>query len=324
MSLSNKGAFTKDIKLSATGKTTTLNPNAAEFIPYALRSSSGSSCSNDALPRFPTFGTSTLGKAILGRSESSVSNNSDDEAHQYQHHQLPDDITPDFKSMGENDSQEINSIPFSSLSLTGVNESSRFSASTGSSFMLKEQLDLSPHRINGNSFSENMGYSVSSYGEVPSSASFHHMSTKPWDKQTVNHGQLHTSGREGSPYIGTSRQGFINDMLNEQAMVDSTGMNPVEFLAAQFPGFAAESLAEVYIANNGDLNMTIEMLTQLEAVYVTGINQTSPRQDQTQSRSAIQSLAPSQIRPKLVCSSHFSLTKAGLDPHFCPNLVGGG
>ncbi|GFP91417.1 polyadenylate-binding protein-interacting protein 7 [Phtheirospermum japonicum] len=41
-------------------------------------------------------------------------------------------------------------------------------------------------------------------------------------------------------------------------------VSPLEFLASQFPGFAAESLTEVYFASGGDLNLTIEMLTQLE------------------------------------------------------------
>ncbi|KAJ0260229.1 Smr domain-containing protein [Hirschfeldia incana] len=41
-------------------------------------------------------------------------------------------------------------------------------------------------------------------------------------------------------------------------------VDPVDFLASQFPGFAAESLAQVYFANGCDLRSTIEMLTQLE------------------------------------------------------------
>ena len=46
--------------------------------------------------------------------------------------------------------------------------------------------------------------------------------------------------------------------------MNDTNLNPLEFLASLFPGFAAESLAEVYFANGCDLHMTIEMLTQLE------------------------------------------------------------
>jgi hypothetical protein len=46
--------------------------------------------------------------------------------------------------------------------------------------------------------------------------------------------------------------------------VDDTEINPLGFLASQFPGFATESLAEVYFASGCDLNLTVEMLTQLE------------------------------------------------------------
>ncbi|KAA8546205.1 hypothetical protein F0562_003056 [Nyssa sinensis] len=274
MSLSNKGDPTDEKKLSNTRKVTTLNPNATEFIPFALRSSSGGTSTVDASSRLATSGTRTLGKNVLDLSESSVSNNSDEEAHQYWRCQLPDDITPDFKVMGKDDeSQRTNRLPFSSLSLHDDFETSRLSASTGSGFMLNEQQELSTHRINGNSFTEKARYSVSHYGEDPSSACFLHLPAKPWDKQIVNNDQLLTGVREGHRYNRNSRHGFLNDMLKEQAIVENTDLNHLEFLASQFPGFAAESLAEVYFANGGDLDLTIEMLTQLELQFDAGLNQ---------------------------------------------------
>ncbi|GMP83988.1 hypothetical protein CsSME_00037696 [Camellia sinensis var. sinensis] len=260
MSLSNKGVTTNDKKLNTRGKAMTLNPNAAEFIPFALRSSAGSTSTADLSTSLGASGTGTLGKAVIDRSESSISNNSDDEAHQFWRHQLPDDITPDFKVMGEDESLGINSIPFSTLSLHDGNETFRFSPSTGSGFILKEQHELSSQGINRNSFAEKMRYSVASYGEDASSANFLHLPPKPWGKPIVDNDQVLTTIREGLPYNGNSRQG----MLNEQAIAENTEMNPLEFLASQFPGFAAESLAEVYVTNGGDLNLTIEMLTQLE------------------------------------------------------------
>ncbi|KAF9596089.1 hypothetical protein IFM89_007142 [Coptis chinensis] len=59
----------------------------------------------------------------------------------------------------------------------------------------------------------------------------------------------------------------------EHAISDDSKISTVEFLASQFPGFAAESLVEVYYANGCDLNLTIEMLTQLELQVVVGFNQ---------------------------------------------------
>lgn len=263
MSLYGKGALASDKKLSMT-KLTTLNPNAAEFVPSSLRSVSGNSSVAEASSKFVTSATTTFGKAVLDRSESSVSNNSDDEAHQYWRRQLPDDITPDFKVMGDDESQGINSLSFSSLSLTDINETSRFPMSPGSGFMMKDQHELSPHRNNGNSFTEKLRFPLSSFPEDLSSGSFLNASAKPWDKQIVNNEQLLSNGRDGLPYDGNSRHSFLTNMISEQQYLDSADVNPLEFLASQFPGFAAESLTEVYFANGGDLNLTIEMLTQLE------------------------------------------------------------
>lgn len=261
MSLSKKGACTTEAKLSTASKLTRLNPNAAEFIPSALRTSpSGSTSAANAASIFSSSGT--LGKAVLDRSESSVSNNSDEEAHQYWRRQLPDDITPDFKVMGEDESQALGNLSLAGLSLHDDSESIRFSPSTGSGYLLNEA------RVNGNSFSEKLRISGSTYGEDLSSGNFLHMSTQPWDKQIMNSNQLVSNGQEGHPYDGISRHGFMNDMLGEHAMVEDTDINPLEFLASQFPGFAAESLAEVYFANACDLNLTIEMLIQLEVCLV--------------------------------------------------------
>lgn len=256
MSLSKKGSFTNDTKLSAANKVTTLNPNAAEFVPFSLRSpSAGSTSTTQAATTFSSSGT--FGKAVLDRTESSTSNNSDDEAHQYWRHQLPDDITPDFKVMGEDESPGLGNISLAGLSLHDDGETTQFPASTGSGYLLNES------HINGNSFSEKLRVSTSPYGDDLSSPNFMHMSAKPWDKQILNSNQL-SNGHEGSLYDGISRHGFMNDLLGEQAVVDDTEINPAEFLASQFPGFSAQSLAEVYFANGCDLNLTIEMLTQLE------------------------------------------------------------
>ncbi|KAK9076873.1 hypothetical protein SSX86_005207 [Deinandra increscens subsp. villosa] len=251
MSLLNRGASAIDETLTTTtGKAKSLNPDAAEFVPFALRSPSGNKNSADTSSSFSNFGGSTQGKSILNRSESSVSHNSDDKAHQYWQDQLPDDIIPDFNVVGEEESQGISSIPFSNLSLTDVNGNSR----------------LSSYQINDSSYTEKIRY-VPSYGE--DATSFQQKPTKPWDM----HGdQLVTGIKDELYYNGDVGQGYINDMLNEQQM-GGTDVNSLEFLASQFPGFAAESLAEVYYASGCDLNLTIEMLTQLELQVDNGLNQ---------------------------------------------------
>ncbi|KAL5060048.1 hypothetical protein RYX36_031652 [Vicia faba] len=227
MSLSKKGSPT-DTKLSSPIKAA-LNTNAAEFIPFSLRSLlSGSTSSVDVTTRLTTAGS--LGKAVLDRSESSISNNSDDEAHNYWRCQLPDDITPDFKViMEEEEPQGLNNLSLAGLSIHDENESSMFPSTNGSRYILNEQQELSQQHPNGNTFA---------------------------DKSR--------SGQEALAYDDNARHGFINDVLTENAIVDETDFNPLDFLASLFPGFASESLAEVYFANGCDLHLTIEMLTQLE------------------------------------------------------------
>ncbi|XP_043810710.1 pentatricopeptide repeat-containing protein At4g33170 [Manihot esculenta] len=278
MSLSKKGSQTNNIKLNIPNKATALNPNAAEFVPFFLRSSSSPSGSmlntiaNTAI--FPASGT--MGKAVLDRSESSISNASDDETHQLWHHQLPDDITPDFNIMGKDDPQAPGGISLAGLSLHDTSEETKFPVSLGSGYALPEQQEQSPRHING-SFSEKMRFDASSHGAHPTATSYFNLPSKPWDKQIIKSDQLLVlgDGREVHPYNGISRPRFMNDVLGERqlAIVDDTDMNPVEFLASQFPGFAAESLAEAYFANGCDLNLTTEMLTQLELQVDGGFNQ---------------------------------------------------
>ncbi|CAJ1972368.1 unnamed protein product [Sphenostylis stenocarpa] len=263
MSLSKKVSQT-DAKLSTPNKATSLNPNAAEFVPFALRSSpSGSTSSVDATARFTTTAGS-LGKAVLDRSESSISNNSDDEAHRYWRCQLPDDITPDFKVMGEDESHGVNNLSLSGLSINDDNESSMIPSSKGSRYMLNEQQELAQQHLNGNTFANKLRFSNSIYREEPSSPSILNSSSEPWDRK-IGSTDLHVSNsQEALLYDNNSGHGFLNDVFPGNSLLSDTDLNPLELLASLFPGFASESLAEVFFANGCDLHLTIEMLTQLE------------------------------------------------------------
>ena len=72
---------------------------------------------------------------------------------------------------------------------------------------------------------------------------------------------------EGQHYNGDSSSSYVNNMLGDQAVIQDAAIDPVEFLSLQFPGFSAESLADIYFANGYDLNATIEMLSQLEVSF---------------------------------------------------------
>ncbi|KAK4791295.1 hypothetical protein SAY86_031708 [Trapa natans] len=260
MNLSKKAIHPNNPPIGTPRGVTTLNPNAAEFIPFSLRSpSSGSTSNTSDAGRFASFGLS--GKAIINRSEPSVSDNSDEEARQFWRHQLPDDITPDFKV--EDESQSFSDLSLAGLSLLDESEATMYSASSASGYAINELQESSPHVADRSSFSnENLRYS-GSFGEESAPATFLNMVSKPWDKQIGSNHQLFGGTRETALYNGNSGLGG-NDVLGEHGIVNASETNPLDFLASNFPGFAADSLAEVYYANGCDLNMTTEMLTQLE------------------------------------------------------------
>ncbi|GLJ12698.1 hypothetical protein SUGI_0196150 [Cryptomeria japonica] len=182
-------------------KQTVLNPNAAEFIPSSFRSASSSSKNFHASK--PEAGES-YGKAVLDRTESATSNNSDDETRQYWRYRLPDDITPDFVDDLLQDSE-------SSLAATPAG----LDYSSGSKAM-----------------------------------------------NLMESGQL--------AYDNLSHRIDPSYSNGDQGLMDNNGINPVELLSTEFPGFAAESLAGIYLASGGDLSLTMEMLTQLEIQEDTG------------------------------------------------------
>ncbi|KAK8343792.1 hypothetical protein V6Z12_A07G038200 [Gossypium hirsutum] len=53
------------------------------------------------------------------------------------------------------------------------------------------------------------------------------------------------------------------EMSGEQIMDEEFDMD-LEYLRMMFPGLSNDSVLDVYMANNGDLEATIDMLNQLE------------------------------------------------------------
>ncbi|KAL7121793.1 hypothetical protein ACP275_01G005700 [Erythranthe tilingii] len=221
-----------------------LNPNAVEFVPSAIRSQSAAITISDTSSKLAS-------KSILDRSESSISNNSDEEAQQYWSNQLPDDITPDFNE---------------GLSLADVNEEgSRYT-------MLNEKQGLLPYSLNGNGHTEKMRYPVSSYGNYPAPNTGFQPSLGKLDKQVMIND--HVLARQDHPYNRNSRNGFLAEISNEQLLVENADVGPLEFLASRFPGFADQSLVKAYFSSGGDLNLTIERLSRLELQADRALNPT--------------------------------------------------
>ncbi|XP_031492138.1 polyadenylate-binding protein-interacting protein 7-like [Nymphaea colorata] len=257
-------------KLSVLNKSTALNPNAAEFVPSALRISSGSI---NHLDVSKVGGSGSSGKAVLDRNDSTISSKSDEEAHQYWRRQLPDDITPDFKFMAGDEQPGPSEISLAGLSLHDGMDLSRFSSSMSSSQLLSKAREISLHGVDDKSDNENMLFYVPAYGKEQSSSALLTLPSNPWDKQLLNNNQHLSKGREELALIGDSSAGFSNGFLSEHVGLDDSFPNHLTFLAKEFPGFAAESLAGVYYASGCDLNSTIEMLTQLEVQGDAGLNQ---------------------------------------------------
>lgn len=245
---------------NASNKVTTLNPNAAEFVPSSFRCTNGNAVVADS-SMVDSAGSSE--KAILGRSESSKSNNSDDEAHQYWRHQLPEDLTPDFKAMREHEIRGPGQPSLAALSLSDIVEPSRFPRPmTSETFGIRHgRYPLGTNNLN---LSGNMAYTGFPYTEDRSPTAHIASTTSSWDKQFINGGQQRARGMEGQHYNGDCNAGFVNNILGDRASIDDAVIHPLEFLSSQFPGVPTQSLTDLYHANGCDLNSTMEMLGQLE------------------------------------------------------------
>ncbi|KAG1342615.1 polyadenylate-binding protein-interacting protein 7 [Cocos nucifera] len=254
------GLANKDSKLNSLNKVTTLNPNAAEFVPSALRYTYGNTESSDATRR-DVPGSSK--KAALDRSGSNISNSSDDEAHQYWRRQLPDDITPDFTIMGEEELHGPGHLSLEGISIQDSVGISRFSAS-GASQALRMRQNLSSLSSDGLNLGENMGYSSSVYADERLSTDFMTSADNSWSKPFISAEQHHTNGRDGHYYNGDSGAVSVNNLLGDSAVIKDVAINPIEFLSSKFPDCAAQSISDVYYGSGCDLNLTIEILNQIE------------------------------------------------------------
>ncbi|CAI0444496.1 unnamed protein product [Linum tenue] len=66
----------------------------------------------------------------------------------------------------------------------------------------------------------------------------------------------------GHGFYGSSSQ--LHDGRTDKQIIDEESDFELEFLQMTFPGVSTESLMDVYAANNGDLESTVDMLNQLE------------------------------------------------------------
>ncbi|CAL9138825.1 unnamed protein product [Musa acuminata var. zebrina] len=264
MNLSNKGlADSKVAKLSSLNRVTTLNPSAAEFVPSALKYTYGVTKSAEST-KFDLPGSSR--KAVLDQTGSNTSNNSDDEIHQYWRDQLPDDITPDFEVIGEEELHEPSHLTLAGFSIHDGVEQSKFSAlATGQTLNMRQDLS-SPTTDIGN-----MGYPGSVNSKQQSSVASMISASNMKGKSFIGeqHGKVLYDGDLNADLVGN----LMGNLMGDNVFLQNSITDPIEYLSSQFPGFAVQSLLDVYYANGCDLTLTIEILTQLELQVDAGSDQ---------------------------------------------------
>ncbi|CAN7024974.1 unnamed protein product [Brassica rapa subsp. trilocularis] len=113
---------------------------------------------------------------------------------------------------------------------------------------------LNPHAAAYVPLSKREGASASA---KPAAASTHHVQYQPYG--------AYGYGDQGSQmYMPKTTYSSDKQLRDEDLEMDME----IEYLSATFFDLSHESISDVYLANNGDLDATIEMLNQLE-IYST-------------------------------------------------------
>ncbi|XP_031499052.1 polyadenylate-binding protein-interacting protein 7-like isoform X1 [Nymphaea colorata] len=245
-------------------KSKTLNPHAAEFVPSALRASSVGSNLHEPLK---TDVSENPGRSLVNQKDAIISTNSDEEVIQYWRRQLPDDITPDFKFIAGDEQPGPSDILVAGLSLLDGDM-----PTMNCQQLLNKSQEIASQGVINPSSNNNLLFYIPECGEEQSSSAFMTLPTNPWGKQLMNYDEHLSKGMEKHASSDGCSTVFLNELSSEQMSLDDSVAVHVELMAKEFPGFAAESLAEVYYANGCDLSLTIEMLTQLELQVDSGFS----------------------------------------------------
>lgn len=109
---------------------------------------------------------------------------------------------------------------------------------------------MNPHAAAYVPLSKREGASASA---KPAAASTHHVQYQPYG--------AYGYGDQGSQmYMPKTTYSSDKQLRDEDLEMDME----IEYLSATFFDLSHESISDVYLANNGDLDATIEMLNQLE------------------------------------------------------------
>jgi hypothetical protein len=190
-------------KVNLINKTTALNPNAVEFVPSCLRSVSDASNRSDTAK---IHLSGSLKDTSADKPESAVPSNPDEEAHRYWQDQLPDDITPDFNVLGQDETPGHDSLSLAGLSMNDGFASSIFSPNQTS----RMQHHASPFvrdALGARAKIEFPGPELPQAAIMSPTASTMSPTAAPWVKTVRNGGQYGTNRRDASHYNGDSSIG---------------------------------------------------------------------------------------------------------------------
>ncbi|WOK94167.1 polyadenylate-binding protein-interacting protein 7-like isoform X1 [Canna indica] len=236
----------KDRKFTLLNRITTLNPNAPEFVPSALKYTRSNKSSD--VKKLEDLGS--FRNVVFDQLESGKSGKSEDEANQYWHHQLPDDITPDFKLMGDEFDGSTH-LPVSSVSMNNNIIPPRFLGS-----IANQMLDVSegmPPFIKNHRSRGTIGYSGPAYGEEQSSATFMSSASNSWNKTSANSINHNINGKDGRNK---------NASFRDITFVQNAAVDPIEHLTPSLPDCASEILTNIYHGNRCGSNSKVDLITQ--------------------------------------------------------------
>jgi len=233
-------------------KSTMLNPNAEEFVPSSLRSVNDSSKRSDAtmVVSGPSKESST------DKPESILRSNSDEEAHQYWQQQLPDDITPDFKVLGQDESTGPDSLSLTGLSINDGIGTSIFSPNQALSMQhhaspfIRDKLSTRPKiNLSGPTYMDERSQATI----LSPTAGSMSPNAAPWVKTMRNGVHYNTSRRDTSHYNGDSSIGAslhnLSDVYGSRRILSST-MDIMSQLESKVDGRLGQNLRSLSFGNS--------------------------------------------------------------------------
>ncbi|ONL94236.1 CTC-interacting domain 7 [Zea mays] len=242
-------------KISMISKSTALNPNAEEFVPSSLRSFSDSSKKSDAT--MIVSGSSK--ESSTDKPESILRSNSDEEAHQYWQQQLPDDITPDFKVLGQDESPGPDSLSLTGLSINDGIDTSIFSPNQTlgvqhhASPFIRDKLNTRPKiNLSGPTYMDERSQAAI----LSPTAGSMSPNAAPWVKNLRNGGHYNTSRRDAtaSHYNGDSSIGAslhnLTDAYHGSRRSLSTTMDIMSQLESKVDGRLNQNLRSLSFGNS--------------------------------------------------------------------------